>query len=136
MRKTAQQLVDEAMALVKTVSVDEALRLQSAGAQIVDVRDVRELEREGVVAGAFHAPRGMLEFWVDPTCQYHHQAFNDSQKPYVLFCAMGWRSALAARTMQEMGFSNVMHIDGGFAAWKIAGAPIAQKPVKTEKTQR
>ncbi len=128
--KTAQDLVDEAMALVQTVSVDEARRLQTEGAQVVDLRDVRELEREGVVPGAVHAPRGMLEFWVDATCQYHHQAFADPAKRYVLFCAMGWRSALAARTMQEMGFANVAHIHGGFAAWKAAGAPV------TEKTKR
>ncbi len=127
MRKTAQNLVDEAMALVKTVSVDEARQMQVDGAQIVDLRDVRELEREGVVPGAFHAPRGMLEFWVDPSCQYHHKAFADSGKPYVLFCAMGWRSALAARTMLEMGFDNVTHIEGGFTAWKAAGAPVADK---------
>jgi rhodanese-related sulfurtransferase len=128
MKKTAEQLVAEAMAQVHTLTVADARHLHADPAvQFVDLRDVRELEREGFVPGAFHAPRGMLEFWVDPTCQYHHKTFADADKHYVLFCAMGWRSALSARTMQEMGFGKVSHIEGGFTAWKADGAPVAEK---------
>ncbi len=130
MPKTAQNLIDEALALVKTVTVEEARRMQEGGAQVIDVRDVRELEREGMIPGAFHAPRGLLEFWVDSSCIYHKPVFADTGKPYVLFCAAGWRSALSARTMLEMGFTNVAHMDGGFAAWKAAGAPVAEKAAR------
>ena len=129
-KKTARQLVDEAMALVHTVDLAQAQGLHAAGESLfVDLRDVRELEREGVIPGAVHAPRGMLEFWVDPTSPYFHKAFEAVQQgqPMVLFCAAGWRSALAAKTLLEMGFADVAHIDGGFTAWKAAGAPVAEK---------
>lgn len=92
--------------------------------QIVDIRDVRELEREGTVPGALLAPRGMLEFWVDPASPYHKPVFADESREFILFCGAGWRSALAAKTLQDMGLRNVAHIDGGFAAWKQAGAPV------------
>jgi rhodanese-related sulfurtransferase len=129
-RKTAKQLVDEAMAVVRTLPVDEARALHQAGeALFVDLRDVRELEREGIVPGAVHAPRGMLEFWVDPTSPYFHKAFEGAQKgqTLVLFCAAGWRSALATRALLEMGFDQACHIEGGFKAWKDAGAPVGQR---------
>lgn len=127
LKKTAKQLVDEAMALVHTMSLAEARAAHGAGQHLfVDLRDVRELEREGVVPGALHAPRGMLEFWVDPESPYFHKAFADG-KPLVLFCAAGWRSALAAKTLQDMGVEGVSHVEGGFAAWKAAGAPVAEK---------
>ena len=100
--------------------------------QFIDIRDVRELEREGVIPGAFHAPRGMLEFWVDPASPYHKPLFGEN-KQFVIFCAMGWRSALATRTLQEMGVGKVAHIDGGFTAWKEAGAPVAEKVAKATK---
>jgi rhodanese-related sulfurtransferase len=130
MKKTAQQLVDEAMALVRTLSLDEARARHAAGdALFVDLRDVRELEREGIVPGAVHAPRGMLEFWVDPSSPYFHKAFADA-RPMVLFCAAGWRSALAARSLMEMGFDNVSHVEGGFTAWKAAGAPVAERAAR------
>jgi rhodanese-related sulfurtransferase len=126
-KKTAKQLVDEAMALVRTVGLAEAQALHAVGNSIfVDLRDVRELEREGVIPGAVHAPRGLLEFWVDPESPYFHKAFAEG-KPMVLFCAAGWRSALAAKSLQEMGFTDVCHVDGGFTAWKAAGAPVAEK---------
>lgn len=129
--KTARQLVDEAMAVVRTIDLGEALALHAQDRPLfVDLRDVRELEREGVIPGALHAPRGMLEFWVDPASPYFQKAFEGAgtaARPMVLFCAAGWRSALAARTLHEMGFAEVCHIDGGFAAWKAAGAPVAQK---------
>ena len=129
MKKTVQSMVDEALALITTHSVDEARALYGQpGVLFVDLRDPRELEREGVIPGAFHAPRGMLEFWVDPASPYHKPVFSKPGTRYVLFCAGGWRSALAARTMQEMGLSEVAHVHGGFGAWKAAGAPVAEKP--------
>jgi len=131
MKKTSRQLVDEAMARIRTLSLDQARALHAeGGALFVDLRDVRELEREGVIPGAVHAPRGMLEFWVDPESPYFHKAFTgaaNGQQPLVLFCAAGWRSALAVRTLQEMGIDDVSHIEGGFSAWKAAGAPVAEK---------
>jgi rhodanese-related sulfurtransferase len=131
MPKTAADLVNEALALVRTLSVAEALALHAQGVQMIDLRDPRELDHEGLMPGAYNAPRGMLEFWVDPTSIYHKaKVFTDRDKPYVLFCAGGWRSALAASTMQSMGYSNVMHIHGGFTEWKAAGAPITHRGPK------
>lgn len=131
MRKTVKSMVEEAMEVITTYSVEEARDLHGRDdVQFVDVRDVRELEREGVIPGAFHAPRGLLEFWVDPESPYHKPVLNQPGKRYVLFCAMGWRSALATKTLQDMGLDEVAHIDGGFTAWKDAGAPVADKPKK------
>ena len=129
MKKTAKSLVDEAMAQVTTYTVEQARALHGhPGVQFVDVRDVRELEHEGVIPGALHAPRGMLEFWVDPDSPYHRDVFAQD-KEYVLFCALGWRSALATKTLMDMGLERVAHVEGGFTAWKDAGAPIeAKKP--------
>jgi rhodanese-related sulfurtransferase len=122
--KGYRQLVDEAMAEVTTYSVAQVVdRLARADTQIVDIRDIRELNA-GTVAGAFHAPRGMLEFWVDPASPYHKPVFADEGREYILFCGAGWRSALAARALQDMGMRNVAHIDGGWAAWVQSGAPI------------
>ncbi|WP_114971900.1 rhodanese-like domain-containing protein [Rhodoferax ferrireducens] len=121
--KGYQQLVDEAMAEVKTYSVaDVQARLDDARMQLVDIRDIRELVG-GTVVGAYHAPRGMLEFWVDPASPYHKPLFADESKEFVLFCGAGWRSALAAKALQDMGMSNVAHIDGGYTAWVQQGAP-------------
>lgn len=118
-------LVDEAMAQVTTWRVDQIRsRLNDPKVQIVDIRDVRELEREGTVPGALLAPRGMLEFWVDPESPYFKPVFADEGRTFVLFCGAGWRSALATKTLMDMGMTNVAHIDGGFAAWKQAEAPI------------
>jgi rhodanese-related sulfurtransferase len=131
MKKTVKSMVDEAMDAITTYSVEEARDLHGLDdVQFIDVRDVRELERDGVIPGAFHAPRGMLEFWVDPDSPYHHQAFANPNKRYVLFCALGWRSALATKTLQDMGLPHVGHIEGGFTAWKGAGAPTAEKAKK------
>ncbi len=117
-------LVDQALAEVKTYSVAEARdRLSKPGAHLVDIRDARELQREGTAPGALHAPRGMLEFWVDPASPYHKPFFADEDGEYILFCAGGWRSALAAKTLKDMGMRNVAHIDGGFAEWVKQGAP-------------
>ncbi|MEO8858110.1 MAG: rhodanese-like domain-containing protein [Burkholderiaceae bacterium] len=121
--KGYRQLVDEAMAQVKTYSVEQTLaKLDDPATQIVDIRDIRELN-EGTVRGAFHAPRGMLEFWVDPASPYHKPLFADEGKEFILFCGAGWRSALAAKSLQDMGMTNVAHIDGGWAAWVKSGAP-------------
>lgn len=117
-------LVDEAMAQVRTYSVQEVReRMGQPGLQIVDIRDVRELQAEGTVPGSYHAPRCMLEFWVDPASPYYKKIFGDESREFVLFCGAGWRSALAAKTLQEMGMTNVAHIDGGFAEWVRQGAP-------------
>jgi len=130
MKKTVKSLVDEAMVQVTTYSVEQARALHGhPGVQFVDLRDVRELEREGVIPGAVHAPRGMLEFWVDPESPYHRDVFAQD-KEYVLFCAAGWRSALATKTLMDMGFERVAHVEGGFTAWKEAGAPTAEKEKK------
>ena len=121
--KGFRALVDEAMAQVKTYSVAEVLaKMNDPAVQIVDIRDPRELN-DGTVLGAFHAPRGMLEFWVDPASPYYKPVFGDEAKEFVLFCGAGWRSALAAKTLQDMGMHNVAHIDGGYAAWLKQGAP-------------
>jgi rhodanese-related sulfurtransferase len=121
--KGYRQLVDEAMAQVKTYSVEQVrARLNDPSTQIVDIRDPRELEG-GTVLGAVHAPRGMLEFWVDPASPYHKPLYADEAKEFILFCGAGWRSALAAKTLQDMGMTNVAHIDGGWADWVKSGAP-------------
>ena len=131
MKKGYKALVDEAMAEVETLSVDQAA--EAAGrddTQLVDIRDVRELNREGRIPGALHAPRGMLEFWVDPDSPYFKDVFGEDKK-FVFFCAAGWRSALATRAVQEMGLSPVAHIEGGFGAWKAAGGPVEAPGDKT-----
>ena len=126
MHKTVKSMVDEAMACITTFSVEEAQDLHGRDdVQFVDIRDVRELEREGVIPGAFHAPRGMLEFWVDPESPYFKPVFAPGKR-FVLFCAAGWRSALATKTLQDMGLPQVGHVDGGYTAWKAAGAPVAE----------
>jgi rhodanese-related sulfurtransferase len=123
---SSQTLVAQATAQITTYSVSEVqARLgHDPRLQLVDIRDVRELEREGTAPGALLAPRGMLEFWVDPASPYFKPAFGDEGREFVLFCGAGWRSALAAKALQDMGMNNVAHIDGGFAAWKEAGAPV------------
>lgn len=136
--KGYQQLVAEAMADVTTYSVAQVqARLNDAKVQIVDIRDIRELV-DGTVLGAFHAPRGMLEFWVDPASPYHKPLFADESREFILFCGAGWRSALAAKALQDMGMRNVAHIDGGWAAWVKQGAPTEtleqQKARRTKKS--
>jgi len=132
LKKTARQLVEEAMTEVTTYTVEQARALHGhPGVQFVDVRDVRELEHEGVIPGAVHAPRGMLEFWVDPESPYHRDVFAQDRE-YVLFCALGWRSALATKALMDMGLERVAHVEGGFQAWKAAGGPVADKPRKAK----
>ena len=127
--KTHRQLIDEANAVVETIPTGAAIALHGDPAVVfVDLRDVRELEREGMIPGAFHATRGMLEFWVDPTSPYFKEVFG-SGKRFVFYCQSGWRSALATRAVQDMGLAPVAHVEGGFRAWKDAGGPVAEKPV-------
>ena len=134
--KGYKQLLAEASAKIRTLPLEEA-RAKHGGDDVVfvDLRDVRELEREGMIPGAVHAPRGMLEFWVDPDMSYARKEFQ-SGKRFVFFCAGGLRSALATKAVQDMGLSPVCHIRGGFAAWKEAGgatAPVEQKPPSGSK---
>jgi rhodanese-related sulfurtransferase len=117
-------LVDAAEREVETLSVDDALKLHGRDDVVfVDLRDIRELNREGRMPGAFHCARGMLEFWIDPESPYHKPVFAQDKR-FVFFCAGGWRSALAAQTAQSMGLKPVAHIGGGFGAWKKAGGPV------------
>jgi len=120
MRVTAKSLVAAANAEITSLSVAAAAALQNNSEHLfVDLRDIRELEREGTIPNAFHAPRGMLEFWVDPDSPYFKSEFGEG-KTYVFFCQSGWRSAIATKAVQDMGLSPVAHIDGGFRAWADA----------------
>jgi len=115
--KSSQTLVSEALKDIKTISTDEAYSLSIKDqCNLIDIRDIRELEKEGRVEKSNHIPRGMLEFWLDPDSPYFKEGKLDMKKEMVLFCAGGLRSALAAKTLKEMGFEKVSHIDGGFAA--------------------
>ena len=117
--KSAQSLVQEAYSEIKTINSDEAFKLvKDNKCNLIDIRDIRELEKEGRVENAIHIPRGMLEFWMDPNSQYFKEGKLDLQKEMVLFCAAGARSALAAKSLKDMGFEKVSHIDGGFGAIK------------------
>ena len=132
--KGFRALVDEAMAQVTTYSVEEVMaKLHSPHTQLVDIRDIRELA-DGTAVGAFHAPRGMLEFWVDPDSPYHKPLFADESKEFILFCGAGWRSALAAKALQDMGMTNVAHMDGGWAEWVKQGAPT--ETLEAQKARR
>ena len=123
-------LIEEAEKEIQTLDLGAARALlNDSDVVFVDLRDVRELTREGKIPGAFHAPRGMLEFWVDPESPYHKNVFS-SGKRLVFYCQSGWRSALATQTVQRMGLSNVCHISGGFSGWKTAGAPVEDVPKK------
>ena len=117
--KSAQQLVQEAYSEVKTINTDQALTLVKENkCNLIDIRDVRELEKEGRVENSVHIPRGMVEFWIDPNSQYFKEGKLDLDKEMVLFCAAGARSALAAKALQDMGFEKVSHVEGGFGAIK------------------
>lgn len=126
-----QDLIQMAMAEIETLPVETAQKLLTdPNVVFVDIRDVRELEREGMIPNAFHAPRGMLEFWVDPDSPYYKPIFGEGKK-LVLYCASAWRSALATHTLQKMGVPNVCHVEGGFSAWKQAQCPIVEKASKS-----
>ena len=132
LRRGFRQLVDEAKSRITTISLEEArARHGRPNVVFVDLRDVRELEREGQIPGAFHCPRGMLEFWIDPDSPYYKDAFAPAPgKEFVFYCNGAWRSALAADVAKQMGLEGVVEMDGGFAAWKKAGHPVAERPRK------
>jgi rhodanese-related sulfurtransferase len=132
--KSSRDLVDEAMEEIRTYPVaDVVARLGDPKTQLVDIRDIRELN-DGTVVGAFHAPRGMLEFWVDPGSPYYKPIFGDEAKEYILFCGAGWRSALTVKTLQDMGMTNVAHIEGGYTEWVKQGAPT--ETLEAQKARR
>lgn len=132
--KSALAMVDEANAVVDCITVEQAQGLVDDDSVLfVDIRDIRELWREGTIPGAMSAPRGMLEFWFDPTCKYHRKEFSDGRK-IVLFCASAWRSALSARDLQNMGFDHIAHMLGGFSAWKKAGLPVQKVEPRKPKS--
>lgn len=121
--RPVSEMVAEAKGRIESLSPEAAAEAARGGALLVDVRDPRELEREGRIPGAFHAPRGMLEFWIDPASPYHKPALAAAPR-LVLFCAASWRSALAADALCAMGAEGVAEIEGGFAAWRAAGLPV------------
>ena len=126
--KSVKEMVEAANAEITKLSVKEVRKLiNSEEHVIVDLRDIRELQRAGKIPGAFSCPRGMLEFWIDPESPYHKKVF-DQDKTYVFYCASAWRSALSAKLAQDMGLAPVAHIEGGFSAWANAGAPIEELP--------
>jgi rhodanese-related sulfurtransferase len=127
-----REMVDAASREIETITVDQAKKLYGREDVVfVDIRDIRELMRDGRVPGAFHAPRGMLEFWIDPASPYHKPVFAEDKR-FVFFCAGGLRSALAAQTAQRMGLKPVAHIDEGFKGWKKAGGAVEMDaPKKT-----
>lgn len=132
---SVKQLVQEAKQEIEELTAEQAIALLGdENVVIVDLRDVRELQREGKIPGSFHAPRGMLEFWIDPASPYFKKIFGEDKK-FVFHCASGWRSALAAQVAQKMGLKPVAHIESGFSGWKKAGGPIdhnVEAPWKTD----
>jgi rhodanese-related sulfurtransferase len=121
-------LLAEAEREITTLTPEQALAMHGRDdVQFVDIRDVRELQREGTIPGAFHATRGMLEFWIDPDSPYYKPVFGEP-KTFVFFCQSGWRSALATQTVQRMGLADVCHIGGGFRAWQEIDAPVEPLP--------
>ncbi|MGR3760217.1 rhodanese-like domain-containing protein [Roseobacteraceae bacterium NS-SX3] len=125
--KGVKSLLAEANAMVDTMPIAEALqKAQDESYVFVDLRDIRELQRSGMIPGAFSCPRGMLEFWIDPESPYHKPVFNQD-KTYVFYCASAWRSALSARTAMEMGLRPVLHLEGGFTEWVKQGGPVVPR---------
>ena len=121
-----QKLLETARAEITTLSIEDAMReVDSGSALFVDIRDIRELQREGRIENAFHAPRGMLEFWVAPDSPYHKPELSDGRR-LILFCASAWRSALSTKTLQDMGLDNVAELEGGFKAWVAAGNAVVK----------
>ena len=119
--KSSQDLVNNALKEIKTITSNEAAKLfKENKCNLIDIRDIRELERDGRVKNSLHIPRGMLEFWMDPSSPYYKQGKIDLSKDTILFCAAGLRSALATKTLKDMGFKNVSHVDGGFSAIKAS----------------
>lgn len=122
--KPVKEMVNQARKEITIIPTEQAIAmLGQPDVMLVDIRDVRELDREGRIPGAFHAPRGMLEFWVDPQSPYHKPVFAEGKK-MVFFCASAWRSALTVKMLQDMGAENVFDLEGGFTAWRDKGGPV------------
>ncbi len=129
--KSSQTLVTEALKEIKTITTDEAYKLFSDNqCNLIDIRDIRELQNEGKIEGANHIPRGMLEFWLDPESSYYNSNKIKDIKKMVLFCALGFRSALATKSLVDMGFKNVAHVEGGFDALREVGMSVVPKEKK------
>ena len=129
--KSSQTLVEEAQKSIETLSVSEVKELvKKQEITLIDVRDIRELWKEGTIENSKHIPRGMLEFWLDPKSSYYQTNKINDIKKMVLFCALGWRSALATKSLVDMGFKNVAHVDGGFEALKKSGFKVIAKEKK------
>jgi len=125
-------MVSQARARIEEIETPDLIaRLDDPDTVIVDIRDVRERQRVGFIPGSIHAPRGMLEFWIDPDSPYHKDVFAQAGKRYVFHCASGWRSALSVATLQDMGF-DAAHLKEGFSTWEQHGGPIAFPPKKTD----
>jgi|TARA_B100002052_G_C15305886_1_gene343172 rhodanese-related sulfurtransferase len=126
--KSSQELVEEAKKHIKTLSAESIKKLnESNECVLIDIRDIREIWKEGTIKDSIHIPRGMLEFWLDPNSSYYKKGKIGEKKEMILFCALGFRSALATKTLVDMGFANVAHVDGGFDALKKIGFQIIQK---------
>ena len=129
--KSSQTLVEEAQKSIETLSSSEVKTLyENKEITLIDVRDIRELWKEGTIENSKHIPRGMLEFWLDPNSTYYQSNKIKEIKKMVLFCALGWRSALATKSLVDMGFKNVAHVDGGFDALKKSGLKVIAKEKK------
>jgi len=121
-----KELVARAEKEIESLSPEQAIASsEDDGSVFIDLRDIRELKREGKIPGARHVPRGMLEFWIDPESPYHKPLFTEPKR-FIFYCNLGWRSALATQTAQMMGLENVCHIRGGFDAWIAAGGPVEE----------
>ena len=135
MPKGYKAMLDEAMAEIVTLTPAQAAeQLGKSDTVFVDLRDPRELERDGMIPDAFHATRGMLEFWIDPESPYHKPVFAEDKR-FIFYCAGGLRSALATKTAKDMGLKNIAHIEGGLGEWKKAGLPVAEWKPKAPKTE-
>ena len=129
--KSSQTLVKEAQKCIETLNSNEVKKLaENKEITLIDVRDIRELWKEGTIENSKHIPRGMLEFWLDPESTYYQANKIQNVKKMVLFCALGWRSALATKSLVEMGFKNVAHVNGGFDALKKIGLKVITKEKK------
>ena len=129
--KSSQILVEEAKKSIETLSSDHAKKLfEKKEITLIDVRDIRELWKDGTIENSKHIPRGMLEFWLDPESKYYKENKIKDIKKMVLFCALGWRSALATKSLVDMGFKNVAHVDGGFESLKKSGFKVVEKVKK------
>ena len=129
--KSSKELVDKALKEIKTLEPKDVKKLENNNeCTLIDIRDIRELWREGTIKGALHIPRGMLEFWMDPKSEYYHDSKFSKEKKIVLFCAAGMRSALATKTLKDMGYKNIAHVQGGFGSLANQGFEVIKKEKK------